>query len=85
MNFNSFYYEPTENKYSSPELYAKYPLILISAHALNKMNSQFSSREISQEKPFIWINPGDAENRRINDGEKVKVYNERGNLILKAI
>ncbi len=80
-----FYYEPMENKFSSPELYAKYPLTLISAHALNKMNSQFSSREISQEEPFIWINPDDAENRGINDGEKVKVYNERGSLILKAV
>lgn len=79
------YYEPMENKYSSPELYAKYPLTLISAHSLNKMNSQFSSREISKEEPFIWINPEDAGNRGINDGEKVKVYNERGSLILKAI
>jgi len=79
------YYEPMENKYSSPELYAKYPLTLISVHALNKMNSQFSGREIYQEEPFIWINPKDAENRGVNDGEKVKVYNERGNLIFKAI
>ncbi len=80
-----FYYEPMENKYSSPELHAKYPLTLISAHALNKMNSQFSSREIFKEEPFIRINPHDAESRGINDGEKVKVYNERGSLILKAI
>jgi len=79
------YYEPMENKYSSPGLYAKYPLTLISVHALNKMNSQFSGREIYQEEPFIWINPKDAENRGVNDGEKVKVYNERGNLIFKAI
>ena len=80
-----FYYEPMENKYSSPELCAKYPLTFISAHALDKMNSQFSSREISQEEPFVWINPDDAEYRGINDGEKVKVYNERGSLILKAV
>jgi len=80
-----FYEEPMENKYSSPNLYAKYPLTLISAHSLNKMNSQFSNRNISKEEPFIWINPEDAENRGINDGQKVKVYNERGSLILKAI
>ncbi len=79
-----FYYEPIENKYSSPELYAKCPLTLISAHSLNKMNSQFSNREISKEEPFIWINPEDAGNRGINNGEKVRVYNERGSLILKA-
>jgi len=79
------YRESAENKFSSPEIYNKYPLSLISSHALNKMNSQFSSREISQEEPFIWINPEDAENRGINDGEKVEIYNERGSLILKAI
>ncbi|HCL89755.1 MAG TPA: hypothetical protein DHW70_00280, partial [Candidatus Atribacteria bacterium] len=79
------YNEPVENKYSSPNIYNKYPLSLISSHAYNKMNSQFSDISILKEEPFIWINPEDAESRRINDGEKVKVYNERGSLILKAI
>ncbi len=79
------YHENAENKYTSPEIYNKYPLSLITSHAYNKMNSQFSNRKISQEEPFIWINPEDAENRGINDGEKIKVYNERGSLILKAI
>jgi len=79
------YHENAENKYTSPEIYNKYPLSLITSHAYNKMNSQFSNRKISQEEPFIWVNPEDAENRGINDGEKVKVYNGRGNLILKAI
>ncbi|HBY56935.1 MAG TPA: hypothetical protein DEG96_03615 [Candidatus Atribacteria bacterium] len=85
LNPLPFYYEPIENKYSSPELYAKYPLTLISAHSLNKMNSQFSNREIFQEEPLIWINPEDAGNRGINDGDKVEVYNDRGSLILKSI
>jgi anaerobic selenocysteine-containing dehydrogenase/REP element-mobilizing transposase RayT len=80
-----FYCEPKESKYSSPELYVKYPLVFISVHALNKMNSQFSSREIFKEEPFIRINPHDAESRGINDGEKVKVYNERGSVTFKAI
>jgi len=79
------YNVPVENKYSSPNIYNKYPLSLISSHAYNKMNSQFSDISILKEEPFIWINPEDAESRRINDGEKVKVYNERGSLILKAI
>jgi len=30
------YRESAENKYSSPEIYNKYPLSLISSHALNK-------------------------------------------------
>ena len=79
------YNEPVENKYTSPNIYSKYPLSLITSHAHNKMNSQFSDISILKEEPFIWINPHDAKTRGINDGEKVKVYNERGDLVLKAI
>jgi anaerobic selenocysteine-containing dehydrogenase len=79
------YNEPLENKYTSPNIYSKYPLSLITSHAHNKMNSQFSDISILKEEPFIWINPHDAETRGINDGEKVKIYNERGSLVLKAI
>jgi len=79
------YHEPTENKYTTPEIYHKYPLSLVSSHAYNKMNSQFSDIAILKEEPFVWINPNDATKRGINNGERVKVYNERGSLILKAI
>ena len=79
------YSEPVENKYSSPNIYNKYPLSLISSHAHNKMNSQFSDISILKEEPFVWINPRDAVKRGINENDRVKVYNERGSLILKAI
>ena len=79
------YRESAENKYSSPEIFNKFPLSLISSHAYNKMNSQFSDISILKEEPFIWINPDDAKNRGINDGEKVEVYNERSSLILKVV
>ncbi len=79
------YHEPIENKYTTPEIYNKYPLSLVSSHAYNKMNSQSSDITILQEEPFIWINPHDAAKRGINNGEIVKVYNKRGSVILKAI
>jgi len=79
------YNEPLENKYSSPSIYNKYPLSLISSHAYNKMNSQFSDISILKEEPFVCINPRDAAKRGINENNRVKVYNERGNLVLKAI
>lgn len=79
------YNEPAENRYSSPNIYNKYPLSLITSHAHNKMNSQFSSLSIFKEEPFVWINPDDAAKRGINGNDRVKVYNERGSLILKAI
>lgn len=79
------YNEPVENKYTSPNIYIKYPLSLVSSHAHNKMNSQFSDISILKEEPFVWINPHDAAKRGINENDKVKIYNERGSLILKAI
>ena len=79
------YNEPLENKYSSPSIYNKYPLSLTSSHAYNKMNSQFSDISILKEEPFVCINPRDAAKRGINENNRVKVYNERGNLVLKAI
>ena len=79
------YKEPAENRYSSPNIYNKYPLSLITSHSLNKMNSQFADVSIFKEEPFIWINPNDAEKRGIKDSEKIEIYNERGSLILKAI
>jgi len=79
------YSEPVENKYSSPNIYYKYPLSLISSHAYNKMNSQFSDISILKEEPFVWVNPYDAAKRGINKNDRVKMYNGRGSLILKAI
>jgi len=79
------YNEPAENRYSSPNIYNKYPLSLITSHAQDKMNSQFSDISIFKEEPFIWINPHDAAKRGINKNDRVKVYNKRGSLILKAI
>jgi len=79
------YSEPAENRYSSPNIYNKYPLSLITSHAHDKMNSQFSDISIFKEEPFIWINPNDAEKRGIKDSEKIEIFNERGSLILQAI
>jgi len=79
------YNEPVENRYSSPNIYNRYPLSLITSHAYDKMNSQFSDISIFKEEPFVWINPHDAAKRGINENDRIKVYNERGSLILKAI
>jgi len=78
------YHKPAESQHNAPKTYRKYPLILISIHSESKMNSQFSDLSAYTETPYIYINTLDASEREIDNGEEVKVYNERSNLILKA-
>jgi anaerobic selenocysteine-containing dehydrogenase len=66
----------------------KYPLALISPAAHAFLNSSFAnlSKQLKQEAcPFVEINPIDAEKRNINDGDTVKIFNERGSCELTAV
>jgi anaerobic selenocysteine-containing dehydrogenase len=74
------YCEPVESKYSTPELYKKYPLHFFSSHASEKINSQFKEMKLSVKNsiPKIQINIKDAEERNISDGDFVRVFNDRG-------
>ena len=78
------YHEPFESKYSAPHLHQKFPLTLISAHAKNRMNSQFSTMTFFTEKPFIQMNAQDAEIRKLSQEDTVKVFNDRGKIELKV-
>ena len=66
----------------------KYPLALISPAAHAFLNSSFAnlSKQLKQEaRPFVEINPIDAKRRNINDGDTVKIFNERGLCELTAV
>jgi anaerobic selenocysteine-containing dehydrogenase len=69
------------------KLAARFPLAMISPPARNFLNSTFvnvkSLRGIDGE-PHIEIHPSDAAARGITDGGLVRVYNDRGSLLLKA-
>jgi anaerobic selenocysteine-containing dehydrogenase len=60
---------------------------MISPPARNFLNSTFvnvkSLRDLDGE-PHIEIHPQDAATRGVADGEQVRVYNDRGSLLLKA-
>jgi anaerobic selenocysteine-containing dehydrogenase len=64
-----------------------YPLAMISPPARNFLNSTFvnvaSLRGIEGE-PVLWLNPQDAADREIAEGELVRVFNERGEQRLTA-
>ncbi|MFC1896294.1 molybdopterin-dependent oxidoreductase [Thermodesulfobacteriota bacterium] len=64
----------------------KYPLQLISTHFKLRAHSNFHNvswlRELEPQR--VWINTGDAEARGVHDGEEVRVFNDRGEMIIPA-
>ncbi|HYP02880.1 MAG TPA: molybdopterin oxidoreductase family protein, partial [Pyrinomonadaceae bacterium] len=79
---------PRESRASAPELARRFPLALISPAAHAFLNSSFANlpKQLRQEKrPFVEINPEDARTRRISDGDRVRVSNERGSCELTAV
>ena len=79
---------PRESRQSAPELARKFPLGLISPAAHAFLNSTFANlpKQLKQElKPFVEIHPEDALARGINDGDSVRLFNERGSCELFAV
>lgn len=74
--------EPLESKYTATEYYQKYPLQLMSPHARDKTNSQPYSMKNSE--TTLQIHPLDARERDIEDGDLVRLFNERGEVFLTA-
>lgn len=67
-------------------LTAKYPLQCIGYHYKSRIHSTFDNISWMEEvgKQEVWISPSDAAARGINPGEKVKIYNDRGAMIISA-
>jgi len=78
------YIEPWESP--SDPLAERYPLQLITTHTGRRAHSQFDNvpwlRELDPHA--IRINRIDAETRGIKDGDAVKVFNDRGTMIIPA-
>ena len=64
----------------------KYPLQLMGWHYKRRSHSTHDTNPWMEEvgRQEMWINPEDARARRIEDGERVKVFNDRGSLIIYA-
>lgn len=68
----------------TPELAKKYPINVISQHPAFRTHSQYYNLPWIQEiegPAKIFINEEDAAKRKIRDGELVRVFNDRGELV----
>ncbi|WP_229512120.1 molybdopterin-containing oxidoreductase family protein [Paraburkholderia terrae] len=81
------YLPPYESADGSPELAARYPLAMISPPARNFLNSTFvnvESLRATEGEPHLDIHPDDASERGINDGDQVRIFNDRGSMQARA-
>src|SRR5438128_5926559 len=81
------YIPPRESPEAAPRLAARFPIQLLSPPANSFLNSTFShlaSFLKSEKQPFVLINAADAAPRRISDGDRVRVWNDRGQCTLVA-
>jgi anaerobic selenocysteine-containing dehydrogenase len=81
------YVPDMESMEASPELYAKYPVHLVTPASAQLLSSQWHNVPYIQQvliEPTITLNKADAEARGIKTGDFVEVFNDRGRVKLKA-
>ena len=82
------YIPPAESAESAPELATKYPLQLLtppSPHFLNSTFVEVDSLRRAAVEPQLEISRTDAIARGIQQGDDVRVFNDRGSFLAKAV
>ncbi|WP_435926860.1 trimethylamine-N-oxide reductase TorA [Dryocola sp. BD613] len=80
---------PPREWYQSPEA-SRYPLSLNTAHPINRLHSQLDNTPLREkyavaDREAIWIHPQDAKARGIADGDLVRAFNDRGQILVGAV
>ena len=81
------YSEPVESTARRNTTSRPYPLYLITPNTANRIHSQFNNLQLIRQfspAPLVYININDAGERNITDGDLVRIYNDRGELKMKA-
>lgn len=78
------YVEPWEGR--KDHLASKYPLQFISTHGKRTALSVYTNLPwlMELEPHTLWVNPEDAKKKGIENGDKIKVFNDRGSTMLTA-
>ncbi|OFZ89888.1 MAG: molybdopterin oxidoreductase [Betaproteobacteria bacterium RBG_16_66_20] len=82
-----FYNPPAELPSSNPQLAKKYPLNFLSPPARNFLNSSFANLRRFRDaegEPSLELHSEDAAKRGISDGDRVRLFNDRGSFTLRA-
>lgn len=86
LNSLPHYELPLEATDDNP-LREKYPITMWSHRDKFKVHSTFAVNPILNEiepEPTVEINPLDAKERNISDGDTVRIFNDRGEVVMKA-
>ncbi|MBV8844890.1 MAG: molybdopterin-dependent oxidoreductase [Bryobacterales bacterium] len=79
------YTPPAESRLGDHALRGKYPLEMVSSKNDDSMNSTFGHRaRVDAETSLLHLHERDAVPRGIVSGDRVRVFNDRGSLLLKA-
>ena len=79
------YVPPLESRLGDSALAGLYPLELISSKNDDSMNSTFGNRpDVDDDTSLLHLHSSDAQARGIHAGDRVRVFNGRGTLTLKA-
>jgi anaerobic selenocysteine-containing dehydrogenase len=82
-------YRPArEGPHGDPEALRRHPLVLLTAkgahHFLNSSYVHVERARRAEREPVLDIHPEDAATRRVVDGQRVRVFNDRGALSMPA-
>jgi molybdopterin-containing oxidoreductase family molybdopterin binding subunit len=81
-----YYREPIE---ASPDnaLYRRFPLTLLFSHSRHRIHSTFANlsriKQLEPE-PMVELHPADAQRRKIIANQFVRVWNDRGHVVVKS-
>src|SRR5436309_4375393 len=82
------YTPPNEDRQTRPELAARFPLQMVCPPAPEFLNSTFVNigelRKLAGE-PTLEIHPADAAARGLANGDRVRVFNDRGSFQARAV
>jgi anaerobic selenocysteine-containing dehydrogenase len=82
------YVPPHEDPQTRPELARRFPLQLVTPPEPSFLNSTFVEVDSLRRKagePTALLHPADAEARRIADGDRVRIFNDRGSFLARAV